>query len=33
LPELTEIGSPKVDLVVLEKVQRTQDLLTQVGLL
>lgn len=33
LPELTEIGSPKVDLVVLENVQRTQDLLTQVGLL
>lgn len=33
LPALTKIGSPKVDLVVLENIQGTQDLLTQVGLL
>jgi iron(III) transport system substrate-binding protein len=33
LPALKEIGSPKVDLTELENVQRTQDLLTQVGLL
>lgn len=33
LPELKSIGSPKVDLVSLEKVQATQDLLTKVGLL
>jgi iron(III) transport system substrate-binding protein len=33
LPGLKEIGSPKVDLFVLENVQRTQNLLTQVGLL
>ena len=33
VPALKEIGSPKVDLAVLENVQRTQDLLTQVGLL
>jgi iron(III) transport system substrate-binding protein len=33
LPELKSIGSPKVDLASLEKVQATQDLLTKVGLL
>ncbi len=33
LPELKNIGSPKVDLASLEKVQATQDLLTKVGLL
>ena len=33
LPELKSIGSPKVDLASLEKVQVTQDLLTKVGLL
>jgi hypothetical protein len=33
LPELKSIGSPKVDLASLEKVQTTQDLLTKVGLL
>jgi iron(III) transport system substrate-binding protein len=33
MPDLKKIGSPKVDFVILEKVQRTQDLLTQVGLL
>ena len=33
LPELKRIGSPKVDLASLEKVQATQDLLTKVGLL
>jgi iron(III) transport system substrate-binding protein len=33
LPDLKSIGSPKVDLASLEKVQVTQDLLTKVGLL
>ena len=33
LPELKSIGSPKVDLASLEKVQATQNLLTKVGLL
>lgn len=33
LPELKNIGSPKVDLRTLEKVKVTQDLLTKVGLL
>ena len=33
LPELKSIGSPKVDLASLEKVQAMQDLLTKVGLL
>ena len=33
LPKLEDIGAPEVDLGDLEKVQRTQDLLTKVGLL
>jgi iron(III) transport system substrate-binding protein len=33
LPDLASIGSPQVDLRSLENVQRTQDLLTKVGLL
>ena len=33
LPDLSSIGSPQVDLRSLENVQRTQDLLTKVGLL
>jgi iron(III) transport system substrate-binding protein len=33
LPKLEDIGAPEVDLGNLEKVQRTQDLLTKVGLL
>ena len=33
LPDLLSIGSPKVDLASLDKVQVTQDLLTKVGLL
>lgn len=33
LPDLASIGAPQVDLGSLENVQRTQDLLTKVGLL
>lgn len=33
LPELQNIGAPQVDLGALENAQRTQDLLTKVGLL
>ncbi|MEY4290265.1 MAG: hypothetical protein RL130_207, partial [Actinomycetota bacterium] len=33
VPALKELGSPRVDLSSLENVQKTQDLLVQVGLL